>query len=141
MSSNISASIVNNDARGASISNDISSHLSTTILIDACVVSSSLLPESKSTSSDTSSGLSISILNDAREATFSFLPKKSKAKYEYMYKNFCAWRLSKKVDVIDENVLLAYFFEKVCYFQYYSFKILFLFLNKYLISISLIIIM
>ncbi|KAJ3646056.1 hypothetical protein Zmor_023667 [Zophobas morio] len=52
------------------------------------------------------------ILNAAREACTSLLPAKSKEKYEKTYGVFCQWREAKKVKNLDENVMLAYFYEK-----------------------------
>ncbi|KAJ8912753.1 hypothetical protein NQ315_016709 [Exocentrus adspersus] len=52
------------------------------------------------------------ILKAAQEASSSLLPAKSKEKYQKVYEKFCQWRISKNVQKTDENVVLAYFFEK-----------------------------
>lgn len=59
------------------------------------------------------------ILNAAREAYSGLLPLKSKEKYEKTYEKFCNWKITKKALIIDENVMLAYFFEKVSYLFLY----------------------
>lgn len=56
------------------------------------------------------------ILNAAREASSSLLPVKSKERYEKAYNMFCEWRNTKNFKGIDENLMLAYFYEKVSYF-------------------------
>jgi hypothetical protein len=58
---------------------------------------------------------STDILNAAREALSSLLPVKSKERYEKVFDLFCEWRNAKKVKQIDENVMQAYFYEKVSY--------------------------
>jgi hypothetical protein len=58
---------------------------------------------------------STDILNAAQEASASLLPVKSKERYEQVFDLFCEWRNAKKVKEIDENVMLAYFYEKVTY--------------------------
>ncbi|KAJ8910322.1 hypothetical protein NQ315_012328 [Exocentrus adspersus] len=52
------------------------------------------------------------ILKAAQEASSSLLPAKSKEKYQKVYEKFCQWRITKNVQKTDENVILAYFFEK-----------------------------
>jgi len=53
------------------------------------------------------------ILKAAIEATSQLLPTKSKVKYEKSYAVFCQWRKNMNVNGVDENILIAYFFEKV----------------------------
>lgn len=45
----------------------------------------------------------------AEKALASLLPGKSKEKYEKTYDNFKKWCKEKKIDIINENVLLGYF--------------------------------
>ncbi|KAF5280891.1 hypothetical protein FQR65_LT03040 [Abscondita terminalis] len=52
------------------------------------------------------------MLNAAKQASSSLLPVKSKEMYEKSYSLFCQWRTRKAVKEIDQNVMLAYFFEK-----------------------------
>lgn len=56
---------------------------------------------------------SFDILKVVAEATSSLLPSKSKEKYEQCYRLFCQWRTNKKLHGNDENIILAYFYEKV----------------------------
>lgn len=53
------------------------------------------------------------IVEAALEATSYLVPIKSKLKYEKCYSNFGEWRVLKKITNVDENVVLAFFFEKV----------------------------
>lgn len=53
------------------------------------------------------------ILKAAKEASSSLLPQKSRDRYEKTYSQFCDWRKKKEVEGVDENIMLAYFFEKV----------------------------
>lgn len=53
------------------------------------------------------------ILKAALEASSNLLPVKSRERYEKCYTIFCEWRISKQAHGVDENVMLAYFFEKV----------------------------
>ncbi|KAJ8910065.1 hypothetical protein NQ315_013320 [Exocentrus adspersus] len=47
------------------------------------------------------------------EAESSLLPVKSRAKYEKSYQEFCHWRNEKDVQGASEDILIAYFCEKV----------------------------
>ena len=55
------------------------------------------------------------IKNSAKKATESLLPLKSKETYEKEYIAFKEWRLSNKLAVINETVLLAYFQQLVSF--------------------------
>lgn len=62
------------------------------------------------------------ILEAASQATSKLLPAKSREKYEKCYALFCQWRTRKRVQGVDENIILAYFFEKVSLIKkYYHF--------------------
>lgn len=51
------------------------------------------------------------ILKAAEETSINLLPKKSRQKYEKVYKDFLNWRCAKNTSSFSENVLLAYFSE------------------------------
>lgn len=53
------------------------------------------------------------ILKAALEASSNLLPAKSRERYEKCYTKFCEWRINKQAHGVDENIMLAYFFEKV----------------------------
>lgn len=55
------------------------------------------------------------IIAAAESAVTNLLPKKSKDRYEIEFHHFECWMKAKKVSIINETVLLAYFGEKVCY--------------------------
>lgn len=59
------------------------------------------------------SEFSRSIIDAANAASDILIPNKSKAKYKKAYDAFCTWRLSNNIEIIDETVILAYFYEKV----------------------------
>lgn len=48
----------------------------------------------------------------AAAATYELLPKKSRSRYEQVFKNFESWLEKKNVRIISEDVILAYLFEK-----------------------------
>jgi hypothetical protein len=52
----------------------------------------------------------------AFKAVASLLPSKSRDKYEKSY-NIFTWRTSKNVRNIDEEVMLAFFYEKVSFLE------------------------
>jgi hypothetical protein len=52
----------------------------------------------------------------ALKAVASLLPSKSRDKYEKSY-NIFTWRTSKNVRNIDEEVMLAFFYEKVSFLE------------------------
>lgn len=54
----------------------------------------------------------------ALEAVASLLPSKSRDKYEKTYNIFNSWRTSKNVRDINEEVMLAFFHEKVSFSEY-----------------------
>lgn len=54
------------------------------------------------------------ILVEADEAVLGLIPSKSKDRYEKEFSSWEVWMKEKKVTVINETVLLAYFSEKVC---------------------------
>lgn len=54
------------------------------------------------------------ILVEADEAVLGLIPNKSKDRYETEFSSWEVWMKEKKVTVINETVLLAYFSEKVC---------------------------
>jgi hypothetical protein len=51
------------------------------------------------------------ITEKAKEATNNLLPKKSRERYDIVYKKFMEWRLKNNIKSFSENVLLAYFEE------------------------------
>jgi hypothetical protein len=53
----------------------------------------------------------------ALKAVASLLPSKSRDKYEKSYNIFNSWRTSKNVRNIDEEVMLAFFYEKVSFLE------------------------
>lgn len=55
------------------------------------------------------------ILNAAGEALNSLIPEKSKPRYEKAYNAFKQWQGGNKIDIVNENVLLAYFQQLVSY--------------------------
>lgn len=60
----------------------------------------------------------------AVEAVASLLPHKSRDKYEKIYDIFCSWRTSKNVTDGNEEVMLAFFHEKVSFPEHiYKFSI------------------
>lgn len=62
-----------------------------------------------------SAGISPEIEQAAEEALAGLLPSKSRERYETEYDALESWMREKKVNVVNETVLLAYFSEKVCY--------------------------
>lgn len=52
----------------------------------------------------------------AKEALAGLLPLKSKNRYEVEYDALELWLREKRVNVVNENVLLVYFSEKVCHY-------------------------
>lgn len=47
------------------------------------------------------------------DAAECFLPKKSKIKYEQSYDAFCKWKIMNNITILNEDVIVAYFYEKV----------------------------
>lgn len=62
--------------------------------------------------SESEDSISSDIEEDAKAAISNLLPKKSKELYELAYKKFKNWCELKKVKMVSENVLLAYFSNK-----------------------------
>ena len=54
------------------------------------------------------------LLEKAEKAIGNLLPDKSKKRYEQEYNGFEEWMAKKKVNVINEAVILAYFADMVC---------------------------
>jgi hypothetical protein len=53
------------------------------------------------------------IIKEARSVIENLLPRKSESLYEKEYNIFCAWRKSRNIKGVSEEVLLSYFAEKV----------------------------
>jgi hypothetical protein len=53
------------------------------------------------------------IIKEARSVIENLLPRKSVSLYEKEYNIFCAWRKSRNIKGVSEEVLLSYFAEKV----------------------------
>lgn len=48
------------------------------------------------------------IIDEAAAATEDLLPTKTKGRYEKEYEEFCNWRRSRKVEGVNEDILLCY---------------------------------
>ncbi|CAG9770210.1 unnamed protein product [Ceutorhynchus assimilis] len=48
----------------------------------------------------------------AANACALLLPEKSKERYTFIYSKFKEWQAVKHLNIVDENALLAYFFER-----------------------------
>lgn len=59
------------------------------------------------------SALKDSIVESAKATCNALLPETSTNTYNYYYNQFCNWRLSKEIEGINEDLLLAYFYDKV----------------------------
>ena len=58
------------------------------------------------------------IRDEAAKALRTLIPEKSKTRYQKMYDAFKKWQCTNQVEIINEDVLLAYFHELVSYTRY-----------------------
>ena len=54
---------------------------------------------------------------EARQALVGIIPEKSKERYMQVYNEFMAWMKKRKLTVIDENTMLAYFSKEMAKYK------------------------